>query len=85
MQISNKNRFSIFSCSLRLENDVRYSLVLSTKNPFAGIINFYQNLSMWFSKQETICENPEFTVLNEDFEQIFDEHSGEKAMVLQEV
>jgi hypothetical protein len=31
-----------------------------------------------------MCQKPYFTVVNEDFEQIFDEPSGTKVMVLQE-
>jgi len=40
---------------------------------------------IWFSRQEEICANPEFTGVNKDLEQIFDEPSGAKAMVLQAV
>ncbi|OJW72284.1 MAG: hypothetical protein BGO68_06100 [Candidatus Amoebophilus sp. 36-38] len=38
-----------------------------------------------FSGQEGICEKPEFTAVNEDFEQIIDEPRGLKATALQEV
>jgi len=35
-----------------------------------------------FSKQEEICEQPEFTLLNEGCEQIFEALSASKAKVL---
>ncbi len=34
-----------------------------------------------FSRQEGICEKPEFTAVNEDFKQITDEPRGLKATV----
>jgi len=40
---------------------------------------------IWFSRQEETCEQPEFfTGVNENLEQIFDEHRGE-TMVVQAV
>jgi len=39
---------------------------------------------IWFSSQEKIFEKPEFILVNKDFEQIFEEPSGAKAMVLKE-
>jgi len=38
-----------------------------------------------FSGQEGICEKPEFTAVNEDFEQITDEPRELKATGLEEV
>ncbi len=38
-----------------------------------------------FTGQEEICEKPEFTLVNEDFEQITDEPRGLKAKVSEEV
>ena len=40
---------------------------------------------IYFSEQEEICEKPEFTGVNEDFEQITDELRGLKTKIMQEV
>jgi hypothetical protein len=39
---------------------------------------------IWFSKQEKICEQLGINLVNEGFEQIFDESSEAKVMVLKE-
>jgi len=40
---------------------------------------------MWCPSKEVICEQSDFTVVNESLEQIFDEPSGTKVKVLKEV
>jgi len=49
------------------------------------LLDFYPNQAFGFSRQEEICQKTEFIVVNEYFEQIFDELSRAKAMVLQEI
>jgi len=41
-------------------------------------IRFHSKPKIWFFRQKAICEQPVFTEINGDFEQIFDELRGEK-------
>jgi len=54
-------------------------------NKLVFILEFLHNQELSFPGQEVICEKPEFTVVNEDFEQITDEPRGLKAKVMQEL
>ncbi|OJW71477.1 MAG: hypothetical protein BGO68_03740 [Candidatus Amoebophilus sp. 36-38] len=81
---------SLFICGIYVFKKFIFFLIhfVLSKN-ISIFIRFINRLlaesRIYFSEQEEICEKPEFTGVNEDFEQITDELRGLKTKIMQEV